>query len=286
MIPALAALLLQAVVPAAAPGPPAPSRESSPARPLAPLGSLIRPGDYPKGSLRRDEEGIVYYRLRISAKGRVARCTIVQSSGYERLDKATCGLVTERARFVPARGPDQRPVAGGLVGRAIWRIRGLSTTHSVGQVHLVGKMTATPDGAISCSTSLEEYPQPDHCPSATANLLSEMAQASGLTFNLVIRTKIRPAGAAPAVEAVVTGPPIFETEAEVDLAADGSIKDCRMLTSEALALYADRIMKPSPCAAFPPGPRRLFDPAPYGTERRLEVNVRVYLSSRLERRTR
>jgi TonB family protein len=280
MILALSALLLQPSLPAATPSPAAPWSPASPPRPLAPLGSLIQSADYPKKSLRRDEEGIVYYRMRISAKGRVARCAIVQSSGYERLDNATCALVTERARFFPARDPDQKPVPGDLVGRAVWRIKSPLMTHPVGQVHLVGTMTATPAGAISCSTSLEDYPQPDHCASETADRLSEMAREEGRTFDHVIRTKIALAGEVPAVEAVVTGAPIFETEAAVDLAADGSIKDCRILRSEALAPLADRIVKPSPCAAFAPGPRRLFDPAADVSERSLDVTVRVFLSSR------
>jgi hypothetical protein len=153
-------------------------------------------------------------------------------------------------------------------------------TMPVGQVRLVGTMTATPDGAISCSTTVKEYPQPDHCASETANLLSEMAREAGRTFDHVIRTKISLVGSKPAVEAVVTGAPIFETEAAVDLAADGSIADCRIVRSRALDPLADRIVKPSPCAAFAPGPSRRFDAAAPGTERRLDVTVRVYLSAR------
>jgi TonB family protein len=77
---------------------------------------------YPKGSLANNEQGTVHYRVKIDRRGVPKQCEVTQSSGFQRLDVATCELLMSRARFTPSR--DSRGRAGRSVydGRVVWRI--------------------------------------------------------------------------------------------------------------------------------------------------------------------
>ena len=72
---------------------------------------------YPAESLAKGEQGIVHYRVKIDRKGQASECEVTQSSGYSRLDNATCQLLMERARFTPGRNSRSR-----YDGRVHWRI--------------------------------------------------------------------------------------------------------------------------------------------------------------------
>src|SRR5829696_6039141 len=65
---------------------------------------------YPKGSLANNEQGTVHYRVKIDRRGVASECEVTQSSGFNRLDMATCNLLMSRARFTPSR--DSRGRAG------------------------------------------------------------------------------------------------------------------------------------------------------------------------------
>lgn len=54
---------------------------------------------YPKASLENNEQGVVHYRVKIDGRGVPKQCEVTQSSGYSRLDQATCELLMSRARF-------------------------------------------------------------------------------------------------------------------------------------------------------------------------------------------
>jgi TonB family protein len=73
--------------------------------------------DYPKGSLANNEQGTVHYRVKIDRRGVPSQCEVTQSSGFARLDIATCDLLMSRARFTPSQG--RRSVYDGKV---VWRI--------------------------------------------------------------------------------------------------------------------------------------------------------------------
>lgn len=70
---------------------------------------LFNGGDYPREALRKGEGGVVKAKLRISKKGRVIGCEIVESASPI-LDEATCRLLTKRARFTPAQDKGGDPV--------------------------------------------------------------------------------------------------------------------------------------------------------------------------------
>ena len=73
---------------------------------------------YPKASLEAGEQGIVHYKVVIGRRGRVDECEVTRSSGFERLDLATCNLLIERGQFTPT----SRKRRSTYEGRVHWRL--------------------------------------------------------------------------------------------------------------------------------------------------------------------
>lgn len=59
--------------------------------------------NYPDEARDRGEQGLVRAKLAIAPTGRVVGCRIASTSGHESLDRATCQVVLDNARFEPAR---------------------------------------------------------------------------------------------------------------------------------------------------------------------------------------
>ena len=115
------------------PSAPAPHRQS-PMRPTAsrdmqgPKGdvrSVFTADDYPVSAQRNGEEGTGQAQLTVGPNGRVTRCDIVRSSGFQSLDDATCSVLERRARFTPAFDGNGKPVASTVVTPPItWKLEG------------------------------------------------------------------------------------------------------------------------------------------------------------------
>jgi protein TonB len=73
--------------------------------------------DYPRRAVREEAQGVVSFRLTVLPTGRVGNCTVTASSGHERLDSATCRILTSRVRYRPARP------GGGIAGADIGWVR-------------------------------------------------------------------------------------------------------------------------------------------------------------------
>lgn len=101
------------------PEPPAAPVPTAPARPANNPGSWATTTDYPSRALNQMREGTTGFRLTINPQGAVTECTITQSSGHADLDKATCAVISRRARFerAPVGSPDR-----GYANRVSWRI--------------------------------------------------------------------------------------------------------------------------------------------------------------------
>lgn len=80
----------------------------------------VSPVDYPPKSLRAGEQGRVEYSFTVTPRGKVKNCTITKSTGYPRLDKATCQLISETI-YAPARVAG-REVAEEKTGAMNWRV--------------------------------------------------------------------------------------------------------------------------------------------------------------------
>jgi len=79
-------------------------------------------GVYPKESLAKGEQGTVFYHVRIDSRGHATDCEVTQSSGYQRLDMATCTMLMDRARFTPSRDQNGRATRSTYDGKVVWRI--------------------------------------------------------------------------------------------------------------------------------------------------------------------
>lgn len=78
----------------------------------------ITSGDYP--SNYHPVEGTAPFSVDATFSGRVRKCTVTESSGNVDLDKATCKLVSRRARFIPATDKNGRPYRAEYKNRVTW----------------------------------------------------------------------------------------------------------------------------------------------------------------------
>jgi len=103
-----------------------PSGEQSPlaSRARANLAALLNDSDYPAVALDHDQSGIVRFVVLVDEMGRVADCTVIQTSGAASLDAQTCAIVKSRAKYKPALGPDGKPAKDAAIQQVIWRVAG------------------------------------------------------------------------------------------------------------------------------------------------------------------
>jgi len=76
--------------------------------------------DYPTDSSRAGEQGYVLSSVVVSPAGKPLRCDTIVSTGYKRLDDATCAGVLKHGRFKPARDAEGKPVHGILIFSFLW----------------------------------------------------------------------------------------------------------------------------------------------------------------------
>jgi protein TonB len=99
---------------------PAPSLVARPAQAMRNPASHFEAADYPAQALAQRAQGSTGFRLRIGEAGRAETCDIERSSGSDALDRATCQVLTSRARFRPALDAAGRPVASDFSGTIRW----------------------------------------------------------------------------------------------------------------------------------------------------------------------
>jgi len=84
------------------------------------LSQAITPDDYPIESLKRGEVGDVKFGVVVGADGLVKSCSILRSSGSQRLDTQTCRIMQARLRFKPAHDSQGSPVEDRFSGDINW----------------------------------------------------------------------------------------------------------------------------------------------------------------------
>ncbi|WP_284124728.1 energy transducer TonB [Parerythrobacter aestuarii] len=99
-----------------------PPKLFEPVAPKARNGDWVTDNDYRTSWITREWEGTAGFRLTIGTNGKVTNCTITNSTGYAALDKATCSLVTRRAKFDPARNDQGETVSGTFSSAVLWQI--------------------------------------------------------------------------------------------------------------------------------------------------------------------
>ncbi|MXO74515.1 TonB family protein [Altererythrobacter aerius] len=119
------------VLPKVIPGPtpsftpsatPSPVFDPVAARPRNNPAQWISTDDYRSSWINRELTGTARFRLAIAANGSVEGCTITGSSGHAELDKATCDLVTRRARFDPAKDTAGQRTPGTFASSVRWEL--------------------------------------------------------------------------------------------------------------------------------------------------------------------
>jgi len=105
-----------------APPPPPPPRIIQTAKAKGSLQGLFSGDDYPESALDAGVGGTVTVRLTIGSDGRVSGCSVSKSAGNSALDRATCSVITRRARFTPAIGNDGKPTTDTYTQSIVWQV--------------------------------------------------------------------------------------------------------------------------------------------------------------------
>jgi TonB family protein len=96
--------------------------EAQPTPAIAITDHLIRAEDYPRQSIRLDEQGTVGVAFTINTDGAVTECSVAHSSGLPRLDEAACALVIRRWRYRPAT-ENGMPVTQNTTANIVFQLR-------------------------------------------------------------------------------------------------------------------------------------------------------------------
>jgi TonB family protein len=79
--------------------------------------------DYPAEAMSRGQEGKGSYLLLVDEKGKVAGCQVLAPTGVPILDAMACVVIEKRAKFVPARDKNGKPVRSTVVTPPItWQL--------------------------------------------------------------------------------------------------------------------------------------------------------------------
>jgi len=117
--------LLPKVIPSPTPGASAqPKAAFNPiaARPRNDPGGWVTTDDYKSNWINREMVGTARFRLEVAPSGKVESCAITRTSGHPELDRATCDLVTKRARFDPAKDDSGAKVSGTYTSSVQWTL--------------------------------------------------------------------------------------------------------------------------------------------------------------------
>lgn len=105
------------------PGPTArPAFDPVSAKPRGNPGNWVTVNDYRSSWINREWTGTARFRVQVGENGRVQNCTITSSSGHPELDQATCALVTQRARFDPAKDNSGALTMGSYSSSVRWEL--------------------------------------------------------------------------------------------------------------------------------------------------------------------
>lgn len=99
-------------------GPPTLVRE----RPKGDLRQVFSDDDYPGVAQHKGQSGSIKVAILVNEHGKVADCTVVETSGVASLDAQSCAVIMQRAQLRPATGLDGKPAKGALLQKISWQI--------------------------------------------------------------------------------------------------------------------------------------------------------------------
>jgi periplasmic protein TonB len=140
-------------------------------------GLWVTTNDYPAAALRELRDGMVGFSLAVGPDGKVSACEIMSSSGSADLDAAACTLITQRARFTPARSANGKAMSGRYANRVRWQIP------SKGQ-NVAWNVPIPKPGQANLTFVVDENGKPSNC-ALTGSSIIEAAKTPcdvGVTF--------------------------------------------------------------------------------------------------------
>ena len=87
------------------------------------LQKVFKSEDYPWMAVRGEMQGTTGVVLLIDESGKVADCSVVETSGAASVDAQSCAIITERARFEPALDAAGNPARSSYSQRIKWMLR-------------------------------------------------------------------------------------------------------------------------------------------------------------------
>lgn len=99
-----------------------PQQSALPRRAIGSLQGIIKADDYPAVAINERQTGMVRVAILIDESGRIADCTIIQTSAVASLDAQTCAIVKTRAKFQPALDASGKPTKDAHLQSVTWRI--------------------------------------------------------------------------------------------------------------------------------------------------------------------
>lgn len=205
------------------------------ARSTQSLASWVSDSDYPADALASGAEGTVAFRLVVDPEGRVADCKIEQSSGHASLDARTCVVMTERARFHPARNAAGQFVIDTVRSRIRW-VMGETLPPGMtpfAPLRMAFILSMTGDRQFSCSIEVNGVAAPEgtSCPEMSP-ALTQAAGSIAPPGRLVLLRSFIPAGESASVATIPYGQLLAENAVEITIDAEGTVTTCRTVLRE------------------------------------------------------
>jgi TonB family protein len=140
-------------------------------------GLWVTTNDYPVAALREEREGVVGFTLTVGPDGRVNTCEITSSSGFSDLDSTACLLISQRARFTPARNAKGKAEAGRYANRVRWQIPSKDQ-------NIARNLPLPKPGQVNFHFTVDENGKPSDCKMSGSPLLADAKTPcdAGVTF--------------------------------------------------------------------------------------------------------
>ena len=90
--------------------------------PSANLAQLFSPEDYPGVAALKGQQGRVSLVIMVDEQGKVADCTVIQTSGVAALDAQSCSVIKLGAKYKPAIALDGKPSKSAAFQTISWKI--------------------------------------------------------------------------------------------------------------------------------------------------------------------
>lgn len=229
----------------------------NPVRPrsLEPMANWFSSHDYPIDAMRRGAQGSTRVRLVIDERGNVDSCEVTESSSDASLDAATCSIMSIRGRFEPARDYQGRAVQDFVEQRVRWVLpEEMPPTIPFEPARFVSSLHVTADGKADCSTNMADSPgmqAPGGCGIFAGVRTLPFLRATHADTTVTAILLIVPEGTAVPGGSADYGRMMLDTEAALDIAADGEVAACRSVRFRQAMLLPGAPASPDACAPFP-----------------------------------